>query len=399
MGPYLIYLFTFSVFLPITFFERSLSFYFGLIFVFYKILKIIANKEKLLPVNKIFFLIIILYLYTLIISIFHKISILNNYYIAFGLNIFISYLIFHEIEKKKKLVKNILLFFSLTSLLFSLFIIFNFNTEINEQKRVTVLNLNHNELGWLMAIGLTYFLSLFFLLRTNLSWKTYEKYFVAFLILACLFILNSIILIGSRAPIFLTFLILIGSLIYCCFKKINFIQNIFFLITNLIFLFYKIYTYQPIHERLIYEPILRIKSFFQSEKETALLKDRIFGERDLNESIDVRIAYIKDGLYLFNENFIFGIGYNHTNYHNTFLNLTLEAGFIALCILIVIMIVILRKLLLINLKKNIGDIFFVNTLFLYIVLIPLFKDVITSKFWWLIFAIFVSKIYNDKNTV
>ena len=200
-------------------YEISYSYYFAVSFVFFKIVQIIQNKEKLLINNKVIFFILLVYVWTVSLEIFLHSGQFNSTYNTIGKNILIFYLIFMEMKQKPKLVHNSLLILCISSLFISLCLTFNFYVEIQANGRRTLNGLNHNDLSWLLAGGLIYLFFLFSLLGKISSWNDQKFVSAVFIIASCIIIQNSIFLVGSRVVLLYLLVIILVLLIFFSLKK------------------------------------------------------------------------------------------------------------------------------------------------------------------------------------
>jgi hypothetical protein len=265
-------------------------------------------------------------------------------------------------------------------LFISFLIFFNFFTEILPNGRVYIFDFNHNELSWLLICSLIIFCSEFLSLKKKISFHNFKNYFVIFLIVSCIMIINALVMTGTRSVLLFLFIIFLIFFTISYLKKNNFNQNIFFIIINFIFLLFKIYIYTPIHNRTIYEFSNRLL------KESSHVND---------ESIDVRKEFLLDGINtILNNPYLLSENSSDINYHNSIIGLIVDYGLISLVFLIIIIILIILKYFLVLKKANYTKIFFVTTSLLCLSAILNLADIRYIKFWWLLLAIFLVKIYS-----
>ena len=360
---------------------HSLSYYSAILILIGKIVKIIKNEEKLLIDNNVIYVILLFYLYIIVSEFFINNGDLKDITITLGLNILIFFIIFHEISKKIQLLKNIKSILSIGGLFISFLISFDFFTETSSNGRKYVFDFNHNELSWLLTSSLIIFYSEFLSLKKKLSFHNFKNYFVIFLIVSCIMIINALVLIGTRSVLLFLLIIFLLFFTFSRLKKNNFNQNIFFIMINFAFLLFKFYLYSPIHSRTINEFSIRLS------KESSRV--------EYDESIDLRQEILSDGINkIVNDLTPFGNAMNNINYHNSIIGLIVDYGLISLVFIIIIIILITLKCFSVFKKVNYTKIFFVTTFLLWLSAILNLADVRLLKFWWLLFAIFLVKIYS-----
>lgn len=366
---------------------RSLSYYCAVLILISAIIKIIKNEEKLLIDNSVINVILLFYLYA-IVSQFFILNKVAGLSITLGQNILIFCIIFYEISKQPQLLKKIKLILMIGGLFISFLISIKWFTKILPNGRVYIFDFNHNELSWLLICSLIIFYSKFLSLKKKISFHNFKNYFVIFLIVTCIMIINALVMIGTRSVLLFLFIIFLIFFTLSYLKKNNLNQNIFFIIINFIFLLFKIYIYTPIHNRLIYDSLIRLKK-------SSFLLDNSLDVSVFDNSLDIRVDILLDGINeVVNSSFLLSNKSSDINYQNTIINSIVDYGFISLVFIIIIFILIILKYFLVLKKANYSKIFFVTTSLLCLSAILNLGDIRYIKFWWLLLAIFLVKIYS-----
>ena len=228
-------------------FNRSLSFYTQIFLIIIYIVEILV-KRKTFFISNIGKVICLILLYSLLVNIVFfqsfKYIISINYYYPYILNILFMILLVNDNKHNPAIIKNISLLMIVLSSLLSLSITTGILTFTNaESNRITLMGWKENDLGFILSIG-------YALIASYLVDNKFKSAFKPIiLIISSIFIINGILLTGTRASIFVVSFVLAIITLSLFKKPINKNIKIILLISNLSFYLSKTTTYKPITER------------------------------------------------------------------------------------------------------------------------------------------------------
>ena len=251
-----------------------------------------------------------------------------------------------SLKTLKKLIHCFSVFLSLTAIVFFLialnrWFIYQYDAFLFYHELVSPLNLN--------AIYISYIVSVVWLLNFNLT-KSYTGVFVFYQIILALFL----VLLSSKNILLITVLALVFQSLFRLKSKL--IKTILLLILSLSF-FLVLFTENPVKDRYLAEfqtsteeiflntsfddgraftgteiRLLQIRAYYNSEKS---LKDILFG---------VGIGNSQPMIKAFHENLNTPEAYRDYNYHNQYLQILSESGFVGLILFLFFLIILIKRL-------------------------------------------------------
>lgn len=353
--------------------NTSFSFLFGGLYIIIKLTGFLYKRKW--PKNPIIvYMIAILYLYLFVSEgLWHDQSVVNSYYISFGLNCLMLVLIVEEFSSRIDVMEMSMWLYCTTAVAIAILMTLNIFTSISDSSRVTFLQQNENEIS-------AYFMVAFvFLSKFIKKVNSQKKIHTSFFILSSLFILNAIIITATRFTILTVFFVLILLVVSLIRSKSNVRHGLIFSASCLLFLLVRVIDFSPAAGR------------FDPQVQGNNLAD-----------LGGRIPLWRTSIDAFLDSPWLGMGYTGFRQfaemqaghaflpHNFFLTVAVTGGIVGLLLLAIIVYLIVKHTLYFDPKHFFSDSFFI--------LIPLFVisimlNVHHFKVFWFLLACLIASLY------